>query len=94
MELQAVEVKSFKRLQKIELLTPTLTVLVGGNNSGKSSLLQGIHFAVTVLQSARLSAEGGKPISTLGFDQFIYKPTGDLIRLNHSGLLPVPWTPT
>ena len=85
MELQAVEVSSFKRLQKIELLTPTLTVLVGGNNSGKSSLLQGIHFAITVLQSARLSAEGGKPMNTLGFDQFIYKPTGDLIRLNHSG---------
>ena len=85
MELQAVEVSSFKRLQKIELLTPTLTVLVGGNNSGKSSVLQGIHFAITVLQSARLSGEGGKPMSTLGFDQFIYKPTGDLIRLNHGG---------
>jgi hypothetical protein len=85
MELQAVEVTSFKRLQKIELLTPTLTVIVGGNNSGKSSLLQGIHFAITVLQSARLSAEGGKPLNTLGFDQFIYKPTGDLIRLNHAG---------
>lgn len=83
MELHAIEVSSFKRLQKIELLTPTLTVLVGGNNSGKSSLLQGIHFAITVLQSARLSGEGGKPINTLGFDQFIYKPTGDLIRLNH-----------
>lgn len=85
MELQAIEVTSFKRLQRIELLTPTLTVLVGGNNSGKSSLLQGIHFAITVLQSARLSAEGGKPLNTLGFDQFIYKPTGDLIRLNHAG---------
>lgn len=85
MELQAVEIKSFKRVQRIELLTPTLTVLVGGNNSGKSSLLQGIHFAITVLQSARLSAEGGKPSTTLGFDQFIYKPTGDLIRLNHAG---------
>lgn len=85
MELHAVEVSSFKRLQKIELLTPTLTVLVGGNNSGKSSLLQGIHFAITVLQSARLSAEGGRPMNTLGVDQFIYKPTGDLIRLNHSG---------
>lgn len=82
MELQAVEVRSFKKLEKIELLTPALTVLVGGNNSGKSSLLQGIHFAITVLQSARLSAEGGKPINTLGFDQFIYKPTGDGRVLN------------
>jgi AAA domain, putative AbiEii toxin, Type IV TA system len=85
MELHAVEVSTFKRLKKIELLTPAITVLVGGNNSGKSSLLQGIHFAVTVLQSARLSADGGKPMNTLGFDQFVYKPTGDLIRLNHDG---------
>lgn len=85
MELHAVEVSSFKRLSKIELLTPTLTVLVGANNSGKSSLLQGIHFAITVLQSARLSGDGGKSLSSLGFDQFIYKPTGDLIRLNHGG---------
>ncbi|MGO4307340.1 AAA family ATPase [Cupriavidus sp. RAF12] len=85
MELQAVEVLGFKRLEKIELLTPSMTVLVGGNNSGKSSLLQAIHFAVTVLQSARLSADGGKPMNTLGFDQFIYKPTGDLIKLHHGG---------
>jgi hypothetical protein len=87
MELHAVEIASFKRLPKIELLTPTLTVLVGGNNSGKSSLLQGVHFAITVLQSARLSADGGKPMNTLGFDQFIYKPTGDLSRLNHGGFI-------
>jgi len=80
LELHAVEVSAFKRLPKIEL-----SVLVGGNNSGKSSLLQGIHFAITVLQSAQLSADGGKPINTLGFDQFIYKPTRDLIRLNYDG---------
>lgn len=83
MELHAVEIIGFKRLQKVELLTPPMTVLIGGNNSGKSSLLQAIHFSVTVLQSAQLSADGGKPMNTLGFDQFIYKPTSDLIRLNH-----------
>jgi len=85
LELHAVEVSAFKRLPKIELLTPSLSVIVGGNNSGKSSLLQGIHFAITVLQSAQLSADGGKPMNTLGFDQFIYKPTSDLIRLNYDG---------
>ncbi|MEX3982570.1 AAA family ATPase [Paraburkholderia sp. EG287A] len=85
MELKAVEVSGFKRLRELELLTPSMTVLVGGNNSGKSSLLQAIHFAVTVLQSAQLSADGGKPMNTLGFDQFIYKPTSDLIKLNHGG---------
>lgn len=85
MEIQAVEITLFKRVAKIELLTPSLTVLVGGNNSGKSSLLQGIHFAITVLQSANLSASSGKAMTSLGFDQFIYKPTGDLIQLSHAG---------
>lgn len=83
MELTALQVMNFKRSKDVEMVTPALTVVVGGNNSGKSSLLQGIHFAITVLQSARLSADGGKAISTLGFDQFVYKPTSDLTGLNH-----------
>lgn len=87
MELKALQVLNFKRSKNVEISTPAITIVVGGNNSGKSSLLQGIHFAITVLQSARLSADGGKAISTLGFDQFIYKPTGDLTGLNHGSPL-------
>ncbi|MEF9926446.1 MAG: AAA family ATPase [Massilia sp.] len=87
MEIKALQVINFKRSKDIEIATPAITIVIGGNNSGKSSLLQGIHFAITVLQSARLSADGGKAISTLGFDQFIYKPTGDLTGLNHGSPL-------
>ena len=83
MDIQAIKISNFKRSKGIEILTPPLSVVVGGNNSGKSSLLQGIHFAVTVLQSAKSSADSGKSMSTLGYDQFIYRPTGDLIGLHH-----------
>lgn len=83
MQLDAIQIQSFKRIKVIEIDTPSLSVIVGGNNSGKSSLLQAIHFAITVLQSAQLSADSGKAISTLGFDQFIYKPTGDLSGVSH-----------
>lgn len=82
-DIQAIRLAGFKRCKDIELVTPQLSVVVGGNNSGKSSLLQGIHFAVTVLQSAKSAALSGKSQSTLGFDQFIYKPANDLIALNH-----------
>ncbi|WP_165371526.1 AAA family ATPase [Pseudolysobacter antarcticus] len=87
MKVEGIEVCSFKRIEKIDFVTPRLTVLIGGNNSGKSSLLQGIHFAITVLQSARLSSDGGKSMTTLGFDQFIYKPTGDLVQLNFNAAI-------
>lgn len=83
MELNALEVKSFKRMKSVEIVTPALSIVIGGNNSGKSSLLQGIHFATTVLQSAALSREAGKSAKSLGFDQFVYKPSGDLVRLGH-----------
>lgn len=84
-EIHSIKVSNFKRSQNIEIETPPLTVVVGGNNCGKSSLLQGIHFAVTVLQSARSAGDDARSMSTLGFDQFIYKPTADLIGLYHGG---------
>jgi AAA ATPase domain len=85
LDIQAIKISNFKRSKDIEILTPPLSVVIGGNNSGKSSLLQGIHFAITVLQSSQSSADSGKSMSTLGYDQFIYRPTGDLIGLHHGG---------
>lgn len=83
MKLTSLKVESFKKTKNVELPTPALTIVIGGNNSGKSSLLQGIHFGITVLQSAKLSQDDGKSAKSLGFDQFVYKPSGDLIRLGH-----------
>lgn len=83
MELKAIKVETFKKTKSVEVVTPALSIVIGGNNAGKSSLLQGIHFAITVLQSAKLSRDAGKSASTLGFDQFVYKPSGDLVRLGH-----------
>jgi energy-coupling factor transporter ATP-binding protein EcfA2 len=60
-------------------------MLIGGNNSGKSSLLQGLHLAITTLQSARAATTKNQPASTLGVDQFLYKPSSQPIRLNHNG---------
>lgn len=75
--------KNSKRLSSVEIAVADVTVLIGGNNSGKSSLLQGIHLAITTLQSARSASSKVQPASTLGVDQFLYKPSNQPIRLNH-----------
>jgi energy-coupling factor transporter ATP-binding protein EcfA2 len=84
MLISAVKIDSFKRIKQVEVALAEVTVLIGGNNCGKSSLLQGIHLAITTLQSARsASLSSTKPSSTLGIDQFLYKPSNQPTRLNH-----------
>jgi len=84
MRISAVKIENFKRVKQAELTLADVTVLIGGNNSGKSSLLQGIHLAVATLQSARsASLPVTKPLSTLGFDQLIFKPASDPMKLHH-----------
>ena len=83
MEILAIKVEKFKRLSSVEITVGNVTVLIGGNNSGKSSFLQGIHLAITTLQSARSASSKVQPASTLGVDQFLYKPSNQPVRLNH-----------
>lgn len=85
MKISTVTIESFKRVKQVEFPLADVTILVGGNNSGKSSVLQGIHFAITTLQSARsVSLSPNKPVNTLGFDQLIFKPASDPMKLHHS----------
>ena len=83
MLISAVKIEKFKRLPSLELPLSNVTMLIGGNNSGKSSLLQGIHLTITTLQSARSATNKAQPASTLGVDQFLYKPSNQPTRLNY-----------
>lgn len=78
MEILSVSVERFKRIPKIDLDLKHITLIIGGNNSGKSSLLQGIHFAITTLQSAKMLGN-----ATLAPDQLIFKPTNDTTLLQN-----------
>lgn len=80
MEISSITVERFKRIQKIDVDLKNITLLVGGNNSGKSSLLQGIHFSITTIQSTRMIGT-----ATLAPDQIIFKPTNDPMLLHHGG---------
>lgn len=53
MHLTKLELIDFKRVKRTELNLHSLNIIVGGNNSGKSSVLQGIHFFLTAALASR-----------------------------------------
>ncbi len=55
-----------------------INVLVGGNNSGKSCFLQGIHFGIALAQSRKIAGFGQFPP-----EQLRYCPTDDFLNLRH-----------
>ena len=44
--IKKVKLENFKRVSLFEAELDNINVLVGTNNSGKSSVLQGIHFTI------------------------------------------------
>jgi hypothetical protein len=62
--------------------------LVGGNNSGKRTIIQGLHFAVELLQTIALSGDCGSAGPTsLNPVQLIYSPSQDVYALAPQGKL-------
>src|ERR1700752_3279858 len=87
-EIQAIRIRRFKALRDVAFDLGDATVLVGGNNSGKTSVLQALHFAISAAQSASLvSADGWQGDAydvTLRPEQLIYSPTTDFTALVYS----------
>lgn len=82
MELDKITIQKFKRISKLELNLASINYLVGGNNAGKSSVLQAIHTAVTAAQTA--TELQWKIISD---NQIKYSPTGNFADIGHGGPL-------
>lgn len=90
--ITSVSIRRFKRLQEVTIALNDATLLIGANNSGKSSILQAIHFAVSIAQSARLIGEGlswRNDAFELSFNpsQLIYSPVADVLSLATGGTL-------
>jgi predicted ATP-dependent endonuclease of OLD family len=49
-----VTITRFKTIKEITLPLQRINVLIGANNSGKSSILQAMQFAVSVAQTLRV----------------------------------------
>lgn len=93
--VESVTIRRFKRLQEVTVPLGDATLLIGANNAGKSSVLQAIHFAVSVAQSARLVGEGvawQRGSFELSFNpaQLIYAPVADVMALASGGTLQEP----
>lgn len=78
MQLKSIKIDNFKRLAELPISLTKINVVVGGNNAGKSSLLQGIHFSVATATAAREQSE-----TTFATDLVTYIPAGDFAELRH-----------
>ncbi|MEZ5162610.1 MAG: AAA family ATPase [Fimbriimonadaceae bacterium] len=82
-----LKIKHFKAIKDCEIELGKLNVVIGANNSGKSSLIHAIHFSVATCQSAKLSARqrfrSNALKTTLGSDEIIWSPIQDTYQLAH-----------
>jgi AAA15 family ATPase/GTPase len=86
--LQSVRIQRFKRINDALFDLDGINVLVGANNSGKSSIIQGLHFAIGVLQSVKLiNGDIHRTASTLSPTQLIYSPSESVYCLGKGGEL-------
>lgn len=78
MRLTKLVLEDFKQVKKVELTLAGLNVLVGGNNAGKSSVLQGIHFSVAAAVASRIAGKDTYPQ-----DSLMYCPARNFEDLRH-----------
>ena len=93
--ISTVTIRRFKSISQIEVPLDDVTLLIGANNSGKSTVLQAIHFAVSIAQTAYLVGEGiawRNDRFELSFNpsQLLYSPVGDVMSLATGGGLQEP----
>lgn len=88
--INKIRIKKFKSIGDVELVLDKINVLVGGNNSGKSSILQAIQFATSVAQTT--SSQNVRWVderlpSSISSNELIYTPIQDVYALGHNGKL-------
>lgn len=88
-KLKRIEIKKFKNIENISINIDDINILVGANNSGKSSILQAIHFGISCGQSYNKVTEKRKKdnSTTVTFDELFYRPINDVKMLGHKGVL-------
>lgn len=82
-----IEINKFKKIDSSFVELSALNIFIGTNNSGKSSFIQGIQFAISACQTLKM--KGGKWVRnrsvTLSLDstEYLYTPTSDISYLFH-----------
>lgn len=78
MQLKRITLRKFKKISSARIDLSPINILVGGNNSGKSSILQGIHFSVVAAIAARINGR-----VTFTQDNLLYCPARDFVLLRN-----------
>ncbi len=78
MNLTKLSLEKFKKVDRVDIDLQGLNVLVGGNNAGKSSVLQGVHFSVI---AAIASKQAGR--DTFTQESLLYCPSRSFESLRH-----------
>ncbi len=84
--LKAIKIKRFKNINESNLNLDRINILIGSNNSGKSSILQAIQFAVSVAQTSSLERSAvwrnqERLPTSISPNQLIYSPFRDISAL-------------
>jgi len=89
-KLNRVTIQRFKSIDHVDFSLGSLTAFVGGNNSGKTTVIQAIHFAFTLFQSLEVANKWprrGKASNTVSPNELIYIPSLDPYSLGRGGKL-------
>jgi len=82
MLIKAITIENFKAISKpVRIEFKPITLLFGANSSGKSSIIQALHYVREVLEFRRLDVDkttaGGDFIDLGGFDNFVHRHDTD-----------------
>lgn len=80
MHLAEIEIENFKKISKAKVKVGAITVLVGGNDSGKSSFIQALHFGISAAHVYFLAGKKTFPQERLQFC-----PTYPFYKLSNKG---------
>jgi energy-coupling factor transporter ATP-binding protein EcfA2 len=78
MEITRIQLERFKKVGDVTIDLSPINILVGGNNSGKSSVLEGLHFSVVASVAARLA-----DTKTFTQDALLFCPTKEFVNLRN-----------
>lgn len=78
MKITKIGIERFKKVQEATIDLSAINIIVGGNNAGKSSVLEGIHFSVIAAVAARQA-----DTKTITQDSLLFCPTREFVNLRH-----------
>jgi ABC-type branched-subunit amino acid transport system ATPase component len=84
------KIERFKNIEHVQLSVDGIDLLVGGNNAGKSSILQALQFGVSAAQTAAIQGGtwvGDRLSTSIGQSDLVYAPIKDVLSLARNGKL-------